>query len=128
MKKYFRQILPALGVILTIGAVVTLGGAVDSRYAKSAMVEAELVEAAEEVTLVSARLDRKILQDKIDYKQKQIWDLQNRWTERFVKAKEREPVSLDELKAFMFPDARETLRDYEKQLEELKAELRALDA
>jgi ABC-type phosphate transport system auxiliary subunit len=109
--------MAVIGSILTIGAVVALGATVDGRYAK-----------VQEVATVSERLERKILQDQIDFIQKQIWDLEDRWTERYLRENGDYHDSREELVAFMSEDARQRLRELEKQLTALQAKLQDLNS
>lgn len=108
--KTLASIVGAMGIVsLAIGGVI----AADTRYAKSA-----------ELSTVEVRLDIKIIQDRINGIQERLWIIEDRWTVRFKAEFDRLPNSIDELKAYMSEDVRETYRQLEMELQRLQEELR----
>ena len=76
-----------------------------------------------EVTAVSERLDNKILSDRLAALQERLWQLQDRHSEQFFHAHLRYPVTMDELYAWLEPEARAQLRDIEARIAELVEQL-----
>ena len=108
--KTLASVVGAMGIVsLAIGGVI----AADTRYAKSA-----------ELSTVEVRLDIKIIQDRINGIQERLWIIEDRWTVRFKAEFDRLPNSIDELKAYMSEDVRETYRQLEMELQKLQEELR----
>jgi hypothetical protein len=99
-------------IILTVAALIGVGAAIDSRYAR-----------AERVVEVSDRLSMKIIQDRINAITEQMWKMEDRWQERYHKEHE-EYATHDELLAYMSEDARDTYRQLEEELEYLREELK----
>lgn len=117
MKKYLRQIYAAIGVILTIGAFVALGGAVDSRYAKSV-----------EVVIVSERLTEHELRVERGEVQAFIWEVEREFRSMYIEEYGERP-SLEQLDGYIEdvdPDTSEVYRAAKERLEEIDEELAQL--
>ena len=107
-----KRIITACSTVAVLAAFITTTFTVDARYAKS-----------EELQKVEERLDRKILEDRIATLQKKIWDLEDRWTARYVKQHGEYPETTKELVAFMTKEDRERHRELTKERDELKEQL-----
>ena len=98
-----------------IGAVLMIASVVGVSYALK-----DTVATKAEVSAVSERLDNKILDDRIAALQERIWNMEDRWSERFFKRHDRYPATTEELVAFMSEEARGTYRDMVEELEALE--------
>jgi len=94
-----------------VGTVYT----VDAHFAKSAEVE-----------YVSSKVDRHLLEERIEYLQKKIWKTEDVWTERYYKQTGEYPENNEVLVAFMSEEARDIYREDIKELEKLEKELEAI--
>ena len=98
-----------IGVIIGLSVVFGIVAGIDARYAKSAVVEQ-----------VSERLERKIDGDRMNDLQAKMWDMEDRWAERFQKKYDRIHDDMDELLHFMTKEDRARYRELEKEYEELR--------
>jgi len=114
LTRSWKLLASIMGAMAIICAVFGTANMVDTRYAKAVQVEQ-----------VSTRLDVKIIQDRIGWVKQQLWEMEDRWSDRFYKETGDYPDSIDELKAFMNDDARERYRELEEELAKLERELDA---
>ena len=109
----WKNISLILGVVISLTVVVAKVANIDARYAK-----------AEEVAQVAKRLDNKIIQDRMEKLQERMWDMEDRWGERFAVEKNRIHDTLEELLQFMTEEARDHYRDLQREYEKLERKLK----
>ena len=95
-----KKIRNILGIIIAVGAVIGILFSLDAYVAK-----------AKDVQQLEIRLDQKILQDRSDFLQEQIWKFEDRYG-----------YNLGEMKE----DMRDRYRRLKKSLEDAKNKLRIL--
>ena len=101
-------------VSICVGLIVIFGtfAALDGRYAKAVVV-----------SQVSERLEKKIIQDRMEKIQERMWAMEDRWGAKFMAEKNRIHDSLEELLHFMTPEARDHYRELQKEYGELEKRL-----
>jgi hypothetical protein len=117
VKNWYRKIYALIGVILTIGAFVALGGAVDSRYAKSV-----------EVVVVSERLTEHELRVERGEVQAYIWEVEREFRAMYIEEYGDRPT-LEQLDGYIEdvdPDTSKVYRAAKERLEEIDEELERL--
>lgn len=103
LKATWQKVTAIVGALLIIGSVVGATIKVDTRYAK----RVEMYSVSNEINLVGIRLDQKIIQDRIDSYQSRIWKIEDRYRGK--------PMP---------QDAIEAIRQYQKEIEKLKRQLK----
>ena len=114
-----RKANTTLAIVAGLTALWGIAVGFDSRYAKSK----QLQHVEEEVSQNRQGLNVHLLQQRIDYIQKRIWDLEDRWTARYKAEHNDKYPSKEELVAFMDDETRKTYRDLKDELAKLKAKL-----
>jgi len=94
-----------------IAAAVVLAGIVGTVTAVNGHIATKA-----EVRQVSDRFDRHLLEQERAAIQKRVWDMEDRWTERFWTDQGRGPADMTELLAWMPPEARDQYRDLMERL------------
>jgi hypothetical protein len=107
-----RKIMTALGVIL---ALASFGGIVLGLQG--------YVATAADVREISERMDRHELEVRREALQKRIWNMEDRWAERYFKANGEYHDTIEELLAFMTKEARGVHRELTLELEEIDEQL-----
>ena len=103
------------GALAAIALLVTLLGSYSLVVAQ--------VATKGELGVVAERLDNKIASDRLAALQERLWSLQDRFSEQFFNKHIRYPASMEELYAWVPPEAREQLRLLEVAIKELEAML-----
>ena len=111
-----KRIIIICSVIAGLATVIGIGANLDSRYAKAATVER-----------VEDRLERKIINDRMDKLQERMWFMEDRWAEKFIVKFNRSHDSLSELLNFMTPEARDQYRLLQKEYAKLEKQLEEVD-
>ena len=116
-------------ILLICGLITGLAGAfavlqqVDGRYATAA----EVGEVAEKVKKLTKEQRRHQIQVDMKDVRGRLWAMEDRWAEKYSAQTGHLYDSLEILKAFMTPEAREQFRALEVEYEDLEKELKKLD-
>jgi hypothetical protein len=108
----FNKIGMIAGLLVTL---FTLGGfaiSADKHYAKTASVDT-----------LEFRLENKIINDRMNTLQDQMWKIEDRWSAEFKEEFERHADDLDELIQYMPPRDRDQYRKLKAEYELLMLEL-----
>jgi len=115
LTRSWKTLSAVVGMVIILSTAVGGIVAADARYAK-----------ADYVSIVEERLNVKIIQDRIDAIQERMWNIEDRWNERYKKEHNEYPKTIDILKSYMDKDTRETYRKLEEELEDLETELESI--
>lgn len=108
-----------ISFLITFAVIAGFTGtmfSLDARFAKSS-----------DINYVSEKVDRHLIEKRIEFVQEKIWNMEDRWNERYFKQHEEYPETNEQLVAFMNEEARETYRDLKKELKELEHQLEGMD-
>ena len=122
LRKYWGYIAASIGTILLIAAITQMGMNVYSHVATASELETVIAS----VQVVSQKVDRHVLVELRDDTQQQIWDLEDRWRDRYFKEHEEWPESDDLLLAYMNEDAILLHRSLTEKLDDLKQQIEDL--
>ena len=117
-----KNILKICAVITAVGGAFAVGHQLDSRYATAGEIE----EVEQKVKMLSIEQKRHLVKEDMKAVQTRLWAMEDRWAEKYSAQTGHLYDTLEILKAFMTPEAREQFRDLEKQFADLEERLEAL--
>ncbi len=107
-----KKTLSVIGAILLLGSAFGVATALDKKYDQQ-----------NQVKVLELRLEYKILQDRRENIQEQIWSICDRWSQKFEESTGEFPETQEELEQFMPEEIRDMYRALKIKLKELDEEL-----
>ena len=111
-----KLISAVFAVVIGLSTVVGVGARLDGRYARAA-----------ELSRVADDLDRHVIEVRMKAIQERLWNMEDKWSERYKKDNGGIHRTLDELVAYMTPEDRKRFRRLQAEYADLEKELEADD-
>lgn len=125
-----KKLLTTLGILITIGTFAGMVYAFTNHYAEKAELEEQQAYTQKEFETIYSELayfsnlrDLDRLEDELNWVEKQLHRIEDRWGEKFKEQTGRYYQTIEELLAFMPEEYREEYRDLEVKRDNLKKQI-----